>query len=160
MGISYSAPLVVGFLVEQSDFIDEEPTGQLRCDNGHEWPGGSFCSECGNALALVLRREPKPILAKLCELTEMTLDDVLQWYSDKWLHAVGAYCRDGRGHGGYVIGTRIECVQDHPYPRESASRVPAFGLSALTEQFATITKVRDGCGLTAPVKLYLSMHAG
>jgi hypothetical protein len=70
MGLDVSGRLIVGMIVEESDFWTKAKEGKLGCVRCLKPGSGNFCSACGVKLSILHAREATPALVGLSRAGE------------------------------------------------------------------------------------------
>lgn len=179
MGVSASASVFIGFLVNHDDFWSEttQVSKQPECPKGHPGVDGKFCQDCGGRITTQKRTVKVPTSRFKAFVDEYNKTATSKpSYEEVWdpdpQHPEEQYDPDPFG------GLELECVdaKDHSEHDEenlalgesilSVHKIcggPIDGINAITldeikTKMIEVEKVRNALGIDRPVQVFLTSY--
>lgn len=168
MGLDVSGRLIVGMIVEESDFWTKAKEGKLSCVRCLKPGSGNFCSACGGKLSTIHAREATPALVGLSRTGEAAEGawERLLYAPDVGAGKIGIHLAesviDGGSDRGHVLafGFRLADTGSHrsPLRRDHHSAVSIESVCDAARSVRTEAD-RVGLGPGRPVEVFCSIYA-
>jgi len=178
MGVSASAGIFIGFIVEYGDFWStmSQISSGPECPNKHPGPDGKFCQECGEKISIqrTLIYVPTSRFQAYCDANSVVpaeawpFDPTSQgrylleegYDSDAFgylaLECVDAV--DGSDHEPETIAIGKSVHSVHDICSNGGGEPHSMLLDEINQHWAEISKIRAALGIDRPVKMFLCGH--
>jgi len=179
MGVSASASVFIGFIVDHSDFWSEttQTSKQPECPKGHPGVDGKFCQDCGGKIAIQKRTVNLPTSRFKAFVDEYNKTATYKLsYEEVWdpnlqhpdeqcdtspFGGLELECVDAKDHSendnqSLAFGETILSV--HNICGGSIDGINAITLDEIKAKMIEVEKLRNVLGIDRPVQVFLTSY--
>lgn len=160
MSFDVHTSVLVGFRLENSDLWNEYPTGRVVCENGHERQDEAWkkCPECGTEFSAERALGPTKRFWDYCQSVGQKPTVVWGDWEDgdglvNWERASENHSPEDEDEGFNILCIKVLSSGTVPY---ASSKEVSTDPSTVAEAAAAMEHLREGLGIKAPVRVFLS----